>query len=168
MTFRDGRMPDPSGRGDGRRRAQPSPAPRLSSVEVARPRVRACAKVLDDSAPVETRDAQLRRAILESLIAAPGLKTRHVGVEVQAGVVTLTGYVNSNAQKAAANVAARRVKGASQLRDTICVAVPCADTPDDAAEAADHRTTLTLSGVLARAAAAREKEATRAQSDDRP
>jgi hypothetical protein len=145
MTFRDGLKPAPS----------------------ARKGVRPSAKELGESMPTEARDTLLRRAILGSLIAAPGLKTRHVGVEVHGGVVTLTGYVTSNAQKDAADAAVCRVKGVRLMRDTICVALPCADAPDAAAGAADIRTTLTLSDVLARAAAARETGANNAQSDDR-
>jgi osmotically-inducible protein OsmY len=72
---------------------------------------------------VQSADAALRRAVLARLIADPLVSTRHINVSVSAGLVTLSGSVDSHAQKAVARSAARRVKDVKQLTDEVRVVV---------------------------------------------
>jgi hypothetical protein len=52
------------------------------------------------------------------------VEARCIGVSVHAGVVTLVGWVTSNAERAAANAAVRRVEGVALLTDATRVALP--------------------------------------------
>jgi hypothetical protein len=73
---------------------------------------------------LKSTDAKPRRAVLETLCADPTIKTRAIDVDVQGGVVALSGWVTSNAQKAAVRAAVLRVAGIQTLTDTVRVAVP--------------------------------------------
>ena len=77
-------------------------------------------------------DAQLRQDVTDEFDFDPTFDGEHVGVSVDAGVVTLTGHVNSYAQKVAAIAAARRVKGVRAIAEEIEVRYPYqSKTADD-------------------------------------
>jgi osmotically-inducible protein OsmY len=63
--------------------------------------------------------------VLARLICDPQVHTGHVDVAVADGVVTLSGYVTSIAQKDAARNAAARISGVARVANTLVVAVPC-------------------------------------------
>jgi osmotically-inducible protein OsmY len=56
-------------------------------------------------------DAQLKTDVTEELYWDPVINSAHIGVIVKAGVVTLTGHLDTFAQKHAAERAVRRVAG---------------------------------------------------------
>src|SRR5271168_5243800 len=56
-------------------------------------------------------ETKLRQDIIDEFEFDPSFDGGHVGVAVDRNVVTLSGHVNSYAQKVAAIAAARRVKG---------------------------------------------------------
>jgi hyperosmotically inducible protein len=64
-------------------------------------------------------DSQLRQDIIDELEFDPSFNGEHIGVVVDKNVVTLTGHVNSYAEKLAAIAAARRVKGVHAIAETI-------------------------------------------------
>ena len=66
----------------------------------------------------------LQQSVLEALRWDPGLKASHIGVAAYAGVITLTGTVESFTEKHAAEEAARRVKGVLAVAQNIEVQVP--------------------------------------------
>jgi osmotically-inducible protein OsmY len=69
-------------------------------------------------------DAQLRADIFEELKWEPSIREAEIGVAVKDGVVTLTGHVESYAQKYAAERAAKRVSGVRALADDLHVKLP--------------------------------------------
>jgi osmotically-inducible protein OsmY len=69
-------------------------------------------------------DNRLQQAVLEELNWEPSVTAAHIGVTANAGVVTLTGHVESFAQKHAAEVAVRRVKGVKAIAGEIEVRLP--------------------------------------------
>jgi len=56
-------------------------------------------------------DRALKRRVLDELAWQPGFNEAHIGVIARGGVVTLTGYVGSYAEKCAAERAVGRVTG---------------------------------------------------------
>ncbi len=62
---------------------------------------------------------QLRQDVLDELDFEPSLNAAHIGVGVNAGVVTLTGFVASYGEKLAAERATRRVKGGKAIAEEI-------------------------------------------------
>jgi len=56
-------------------------------------------------------DNRLQQAVLDELSWEPSVTAAHIGVAADSGVVTLTGHVESYAQRHAAEAAVRRVKG---------------------------------------------------------
>ncbi len=66
-------------------------------------------------------DKQLQQAVLAELDWEPSLVAGHIGVTANAGVVTLTGHVESFAEKYAAETATRRVKGVKAVAEEITV-----------------------------------------------
>jgi osmotically-inducible protein OsmY len=64
-------------------------------------------------------ELKLRDDILDELAYEPIVDAAHIGVAVDQNVVTLTGNVNSYAQKLAAVTAVRRVKGVHGIADEI-------------------------------------------------
>lgn len=75
---------------------------------------------------------ELRKSVMEELDYEPSIDAAHIGVAVDAGVVTLSGHVTSYPQKLAAGAAARRVKGVRGLADEIEVRYPTEkQTADD-------------------------------------
>jgi osmotically-inducible protein OsmY len=71
-----------------------------------------------------TTDLQLRQDVLDELEFEPSVNAAHIGVAANRGVVTLTGFVTSYAEKAAAERAARRVKGVKAIAEEIEVRLP--------------------------------------------
>jgi osmotically-inducible protein OsmY len=69
-------------------------------------------------------DHQLRQHVLDELDFEPMVNAAHIGVGVHRGVVTLTGFVGSYAQKLAAEHAVRRVKGVKAIAQEIEVRLP--------------------------------------------
>lgn len=71
-----------------------------------------------------TEDSQLQQAVLAEFNWVPSVSAGHIGVTANAGVVTLSGHVDSYAAKHAAETAARRVKGVKAVAEEIEVLVP--------------------------------------------
>jgi osmotically-inducible protein OsmY len=69
-------------------------------------------------------DLQLRQDVLDELEFEPSLNAAHIGVAANNGVVTLSGFVTSYAEKAAAERATRRVKGVKAIAEEIEVRLP--------------------------------------------
>ena len=69
-------------------------------------------------------DLQLQQDVLDELEFEPSIDAVHIGVAVDAGIVTLTGHVGSYAEKLAAVTAVRRVKGVRAIADEIQVRYP--------------------------------------------
>jgi osmotically-inducible protein OsmY len=69
-------------------------------------------------------DLELRQDVLDELEFEPSVNAAHIGVMANKGVVTLTGSVTSYAEKAAAERAARRVKGVKAIAEEIEVRLP--------------------------------------------
>jgi osmotically-inducible protein OsmY len=71
-----------------------------------------------------SHDNQLQQGVLAELGWEPSVTAAHIGVMARAGVVTLTGYVESFAQKHAAETAVCRVKGVKAVAEEIEVRLP--------------------------------------------
>ena len=69
-------------------------------------------------------DKALRQNIEDELNFAPELDPAHIGVTVAHGVVTLSGHVESYAQKLAAERAVQRIKGVRALAENLEVRYP--------------------------------------------
>ena len=69
-------------------------------------------------------DAQLQRDIADELRWEPSIRDNDIGVAAKDGIVTLTGYVDSYAEKFAAERAAERVSGVKALADDLEVKLP--------------------------------------------
>ena len=78
-------------------------------------------------------DTQLRQDIIDELEFDPSFNGEHIGVVVEKNVVTLTGHVNSSAEKLAAIAAVRRrIKGVHAIAENIEVRYPYQNkTADD-------------------------------------
>jgi osmotically-inducible protein OsmY len=70
------------------------------------------------------RDEDLRQRVSDELEFAPTVNATKIGVAVDHGVVTLTGHVNSYAEKIAAERAVQRVKGVRGVAQEIEVRYP--------------------------------------------
>jgi osmotically-inducible protein OsmY len=68
-----------------------------------------------------SNDDHLQRAVLAELNWEPGVTAAHIGVaaDADAGAVTLTGHVETFAEKHAAEAAALRVKGVQAVADEL-------------------------------------------------
>jgi len=64
-------------------------------------------------------DKTLRQEIVDELDWEPSVGAAHIGVAVEAGVVTLTGHVGSYAEKIAAERAVRRITGVKAIAQEI-------------------------------------------------
>ena len=86
-------------------------------------------------------DTQLQQAVLAELGWDPSVVASHIGVTANAGVVTLTGHVETFAEKYAAEAAASRVRGVKAVAENIQVELPFdrARGDDDIAAAALER-----------------------------
>jgi osmotically-inducible protein OsmY len=71
-----------------------------------------------------SNDTQLQLEVLAELNWDPSVTAGHIGVTASAGVVTLTGDVESYAEKHAAETAAQRVKGVIGIAQEIRVQLP--------------------------------------------
>ena len=69
-------------------------------------------------------DAQVQQDVLAELKWEPSVNSAKIGVEVEDGVVTLAGHVDSFAEKWDAERAAQRVSGVKALATDIDVALP--------------------------------------------
>ncbi len=76
-------------------------------------------------------DKQLQERVLAELRWDPSVTAAHIGVAANAGVVTLTGHVDSYAEKRAAETAAHRVKGVKAVAEEIEVRLPFETKRDD-------------------------------------
>lgn len=70
------------------------------------------------------QDSQLKQAVLAELGWDPSVDAAHVGVTANDGVVTLSGHVETYAQKHAAETAASRVRGVQAVAEEIEVLLP--------------------------------------------
>lgn len=73
------------------------------------------AEPVEEKRVMRSTDAELHRRILAELESEPSLKDQEIGVAVHDGVATLSGYVDSYAQKAVAVRAAARVSGVTAV-----------------------------------------------------
>jgi len=64
-------------------------------------------------------DKILRKEIVDELDWEPSVDAAHIGVAVEAGVVTLTGHVGSYAEKVATERAVRRIAGVKAIAQEI-------------------------------------------------
>jgi len=64
-------------------------------------------------------DLDLRKAILEELEFQPDINAANIGVSVDNGVVTLSGHVNTLAQKVSAERAVKSIKGVRALAEEL-------------------------------------------------
>jgi osmotically-inducible protein OsmY len=69
-------------------------------------------------------DLELQRDVLEELEFEPSVNAAHIGVTANKGVVTITGFVTSYAEKLAADCATRRVKRVKAIAEEIVVRLP--------------------------------------------
>jgi osmotically-inducible protein OsmY len=77
-------------------------------------------------------DSQLRQDIIDELEFDPSISGEHIGVGVDRNVVTLTGHVDSYAEKLAAIAAVHRIKGVHAIAENIEVRYPYQNkTADD-------------------------------------
>jgi osmotically-inducible protein OsmY len=71
-----------------------------------------------------SNDNYLQQAVLSELRWDPSVTAANIGVTAKAGVVALTGHVESFLEKHAAETAARRVKGVKAVAEEIEVRLP--------------------------------------------
>lgn len=64
-------------------------------------------------------DAQIKQDILDELVFMPNIDETHIGVIVEDGVVTLTGFVDAYAKKVAAEKAVKSVAGVKAVAEDI-------------------------------------------------
>src|SRR5690349_7028125 len=76
-------------------------------------------------------DNQLRQFVIDELEFEPSIDATNIGVAAHDGIVTLTGYVRSYAEKVAAHWAVRRVKGVRAVAQEIEVRYPGEGTMSD-------------------------------------
>ena len=69
-------------------------------------------------------DSELQQDVMEELRLEPSVDHSQIGVAAKEGVVTLSGFVGTYAEKVAAGRAARRVYGVRALADEIEVHLP--------------------------------------------
>ena len=76
-------------------------------------------------------DQLLQAQVMDELVWTPNVDTADIGVTARNGVVTLSGFVSSLAEKRAAERAARRVKGVRDIAEEIEVRLPAAHKRSD-------------------------------------
>lgn len=69
-------------------------------------------------------DLQLQRDVLDELKFEPSIRETELGVAVKDGVVTLSGFVDSHAEKFSAERTAERVNGVRAVADEVKVKLP--------------------------------------------
>lgn len=77
-------------------------------------------------------NSQLQRDVMDELQWEPRVDHANIGVAAKDGIITLTGFVGSYAEKLAAEKAARRVRGVRGLAEEIEIRLP------SDAKTADH------------------------------
>jgi len=77
-------------------------------------------------------DSEVRQDLIDELEWEPAVNASGIGVAVHNGIVTLTGYVSSYAQKRAAEQAAGRVHGVKAIAEEIEVKSPGSNQQTDA------------------------------------
>jgi len=82
-------------------------------------------------------DSEIKREVEEELKYEPSVDPAQIGVAVKSGIVALTGYVSSYAEKYVAERAAKRVQGVKAVVNEIQVKLPGGSqrTDEDIAEA---------------------------------
>jgi hyperosmotically inducible protein len=70
------------------------------------------------------KDKELRQDVIDEFAFDPRFDGAHIGVAVEKSVITLTGHVESYAEKVAAVAAAKRVRGVHAIADEIEVRYP--------------------------------------------
>src|ERR1700688_4406625 len=83
-------------------------------------------------------DKEIQQGVLRELEWEPQVKSTEIGVAVQDGVVTLSGFVDSYAKKYAAERAAKRVYGVKAVANDLEVKLPTERPDPDIALAAVH------------------------------
>jgi osmotically-inducible protein OsmY len=73
-----------------------------------------------------SNDIEIRNAVLAELAWEPRLDAAHIGVTANAGIVALSGHVETYAQKHAATEAAWRVRGVTAVAEEIEIRLPFA------------------------------------------
>ncbi|HSJ63010.1 MAG TPA: BON domain-containing protein [Gemmatimonadaceae bacterium] len=76
-------------------------------------------------------DAQLQTDVLEELKWEPSVRESDVGISVKNGIVTLSGFVDTYAQKFAAERAAERVAGVRAIAEDLVVNLPSSKKRND-------------------------------------
>ena len=71
-------------------------------------------------------DVTLQSMVMDELVWVPNVDAAHIGVSARNGVVTLSGIVSTLAEKLAAEVAVRRVRGVRGIAEEIVVHPPSA------------------------------------------
>lgn len=117
------------------------------------------------TASISGTDVRLRNTVIRHLDWDPELDASAIGVTAHEGVVTLTGFVNSYADKLAAERAVKRLRGVRAVANDIVVRLLVARTDEDialdaaralalrqsigdAVQAIVHRGHLTLTGAV--------------------
>jgi osmotically-inducible protein OsmY len=93
-------------------------------------------------------DAQLKKDVQDELAWDPAVNATNIGVIVKDGIVTLTGHLESFAEKFAAERAAERVSGVQALAMELEVLLPNRDRRNDADIASAARNALTWNTVV--------------------
>ncbi|HWI81117.1 BON domain-containing protein [Ramlibacter sp.] len=93
-------------------------------------------------------DAQLRADVTDELAWDPAVNASNVGVIVQDGVVTLTGHLDSFAEKHAAERAVRRVGGVRGIAIDLEVKLPASQQRSDAELALAASAALRLNSLV--------------------
>jgi len=76
-------------------------------------------------------DKQLKQSVLDELKWEPSVNAAHIGVTAKDGVVTLTGSVETYAEKQAAETATLRVRGVKAVAEEMEVKLPFSVKHDD-------------------------------------
>jgi hypothetical protein len=116
----------------------------------------------------EKTDSQVHEQVISQLRWDARVDETEVGVEVDDGIVTLTGVVPSYAKKIAAQEAAHRVVGVRDVANDIEVRLPGAAGRTDTELAAAVRTTLEWHTLIPSARIQSTAASTRGRSARRP
>ncbi len=93
-------------------------------------------------------DKQLKQTVLDELNWEPSVNAANIGVTTKDGVVTLTGSVETYAEKHAAETAALRVKGVKAVAEEVQVKLPFDVKHGDAEIAAAVANRLAWNGSI--------------------
>jgi len=80
---------------------------------------------------VKKNDSQLQQDVIAELKWEPSVNAAQIGVEVKDGIVTLSGHIQSYAEKWGAETAAQRVAGLKALAVELKVSLPGASKRSD-------------------------------------